>query len=82
MLRRSVEPASQYGDKQQVFLGFVLDQYVSEGVGELSQEKLPDLLELKYQSVRDAAMELGGAASIKDVFVGFQKYLYEGDILT
>lgn len=72
---------SQYGNKQQLFLNFVLDQYVSEGVGELSQEKLPDLLELKYNSVRDAAIQLGGAASIKDVFVGFQKYLYEDDQL-
>lgn len=50
---------------------------MKEGVGELDQEKLPDLLELKYQAVSDAAAELGGAGSIREVFIGFQRYLYE-----
>ncbi|MCH7832189.1 MAG: hypothetical protein IIC55_04890 [Proteobacteria bacterium] len=67
---------SQYDDKQQVFLEFVLAQYVKEGVGELAPEKLPDLLALKYHAVSDAAAELGSVASIRDVFVGFQKHLY------
>ena len=66
-----------YGDKQQQFLSFVLDHYVSQGVEELDQEKLPDLLELKYHSVGDAVRELGTVAGIRDVFIGFQKYLYE-----
>ena len=46
-------------------------------MNELDQEKLPSLLELKYNSTADAAKKLGGIASIKDAFVGFQKYLYE-----
>ena len=41
--------------------------------------KSGDFEDPKYNSVRDAAIQLGGAASIKDVFVGFQKYLYEDD---
>lgn len=67
---------SRYDDKQRDFLAFVLQQYVKEGVGELASEKLPDLLELKYHAVSDAAAQLGSAASIRDVFVGFQQYLY------
>ncbi len=67
---------SQYDDKLQIFLDFVLSQYVQEGVGELDQEKLPQLLELKYDAVGDAAEKLGGVSKIRDAFVGFQKHLY------
>lgn len=68
---------SKYNYKQQEFLGFVLNQYVREGVGELAQEKLPTLLEVKYNVLSDAAAELGGIPEIREVFVGFQKYLYQ-----
>jgi len=70
--------ATEYDEKLQTFLDFVLSQYVKEGVGELDNDKLPDLLELRYRAVRDAAQELGGVAKIRDAFIGFQKYLYEG----
>jgi type I restriction enzyme R subunit len=66
-----------YEPKLQEFLDFVLAQYVSQGVGELDQEKLKHLLELKYHTVSDAADHLGGIPAIRDAFVGFQKYLYE-----
>ena len=33
----------RYADKQQQFLSFVLDHYITQGVGELDQEKLPVL---------------------------------------
>jgi type I restriction enzyme R subunit len=68
---------NQYNWKEQQFLDFVLTQYIQEGVRELDQEKLPDLLELKYHGVSDAAAELGSVAGIRDVFIGFQRYLYE-----
>lgn len=64
-------------EKLQAFLDFVLVQYVRQGVSELDQEKLPDLLALKYHSVGDAAAQLGGVAKIREAFVGFQRYLYE-----
>lgn len=67
---------SKYDEKLQAFLDFVLSQYVLEGVGELDNEKLPNLLELKYKAVSDAAEQLGGVARIRDAFIGFQKYLY------
>ena len=68
---------TEYDEKLQIFLDFVLSQYVKEGVGELDSAKLPDLLELRYRAVRDATQELGSVAKIRDAFIGFQKYLYE-----
>ena len=67
---------SHYDDKLQAFLDFVLSQYIQEGVGELDQAKLPSLLELKYKAVSDAAEQLGGVATIRDAFIGFQRHLY------
>ena len=66
----------QYDKRLQSFIDFVLTQYVQEGVGELDRDKLPHLLELKYQAVADAAKQLGGVSRISDAFVGFQKDLY------
>jgi type I restriction enzyme R subunit len=62
--------------KHQEFLNFVLSKYVETGVDELDQEKLPQLLMLKYQSISDATETLGGIDRIRDTFIGFQKYLY------
>ena len=66
-----------FEDKQQVFLDFVLAQYVKQGVDELSQDKLKSLLELKYQSIHDATVSLGNATEIRGIFIGFQKHLYQ-----
>ena len=67
---------ADYSEKQQHFLDFVLEQYVREGVGELDEEKLPHLLDLKYYAVNDAVEELGSVTDIREVFIGFQKHLY------
>jgi type I restriction enzyme R subunit len=67
---------SPHDERLQAFLDFVLAQYVREGVEELDQDKLPALLQLKYQAVGDAARELGGVQRIRDAFVGFQQQLY------
>ncbi len=63
-------------DKQKEFLDFVLSKYIETGVGELSQDKLPGLLELKYHTISDATEVLGGIAKTRELFVGFQEYLY------
>jgi type I restriction enzyme, R subunit len=68
---------SRYDSKLQTFLDFVLSQYVSQGVGELDQEKLGALVQLRYHTIDDAASELGSIQIIRDTFVGFQRYLYE-----
>jgi type I restriction enzyme, R subunit len=67
----------KYDPKLQAFLDFVLAQYLNQGVSELDQDKLADLLQLKYHSVPDAADQLGGIPAILDTFVGFQQYLYD-----
>ena len=64
--------------KQQEFLEFVLSKYIEDGFEELAQEKLPDLLRLKYHEIRDAAEVLGDVDHIRANFINFQKYLYEG----
>lgn len=64
-------------NKQKEFLEFVLSKYIECGVEELDQEKLPDLLTLKYQAIRDAEEILGGVDNIRTTFIEFQKYLYE-----
>ncbi len=67
---------ADYNPKQQEFLNFVLHQYVKEGVDELDDSKLPNLLELKYQAIADAKRELGDIKSIREAFIGFQAHLY------
>ena len=67
---------NDYSQKQQEFLNFVLDQYVKEGVSELDDQKLPDLIELKYNSIADAKQTLGEISLIRENFIKFQKHLY------
>ena len=66
-----------FADKQTAFIDFVLGQYIKQGVDELSQEKLKDLIGLKYQSIHDATLELGNTSEIRQLFVQFQQYLYQ-----
>lgn len=61
---------------QREFIKFVLNQYVKEGVQELSLDKLNALINLKYNSTNDAIADLGPPLQIREVFSGFQKYLY------
>jgi type I restriction enzyme, R subunit len=67
-------------EKEKEFLEFVLSQYIETGVGELDQEKLPRLLELKYQSIADAVLALGGVQNIQNHFISFQKSLYKKQV--
>ena len=69
---RKTNILAPYDDKLQTFLRFVLAQYVKEGVGELDQAKLPQLLELKYRTVPDAAAELGAMAKYATPLSGFR----------
>src|SRR3989339_641615 len=68
-------------NKHKEFLEFVLSKYIESGVEELDQEKLPDLLTLKYQAIHDAEEILGGVDNIRATFIEFQKYLYEEVII-
>jgi len=66
----------EYDPKQREFLDFVLMQYVKEGVDELDDAKISDLLILKYHAIADAKKELGNIATIRNTFISFQPYLY------
>ena len=73
------EAHQHFNDKQQAFVDFVLAQYVKQGVDELDAEKLSPLLKLKYNALADAIQDLGSPEQIRQVFVGFQRYLYAGN---
>jgi type I restriction enzyme R subunit len=66
-----------YRDNVRAFLEFVLGEYVRVGEEELEQEKLNELIVLRYGTAAEAAKKLGGAATIREAFVGFQRRLYE-----
>jgi len=67
-----------FNQRQQAFLEFVLSHYVTEGVQELSREKLPPLLRLRYRNaISEAIADLGKPEEIGVLFAGFQKFLYQ-----
>ncbi len=59
----------------------MLSLYVEKGVKELDDGRLKNLLELKYDSLTDAKEVLGDVKSIRSLFIGFQKYLYEDEVV-
>ena len=73
---------AEFEAKQQAFLDFVLEHYVTAGVEELDPEKLAPLLRLKYHdSIADAIADLGDPKTIGILFASFQRYLYERQIV-
>ena len=76
--RAKVVISARFNTPQQIFLDFVLSQYVNVGVDQLDQEKLKALIDLKYRnSITDAVADLGRPEEIRQVFAGFQKFLYQ-----
>ena len=63
-------------EKHREFIEFVLAKYQERGVEELDEEKLPQLLNLKYHAISDAEKKLGGVELIRSNFFTFQKHLY------
>ena len=57
----------------------MLRQYVKEGVTELDDTKLADLLKLNYGAIDDAKVQLGAIKDIRDTFIGFQEHLYQAE---
>jgi type I restriction enzyme R subunit len=71
----------EYDPAKQEFLNFVLSLYVEKGVQELDDTRLKSLLELKYNSLHDAKEALGSVQSIRELFIGFQRYLYDDEVV-
>ena len=65
-----------YKDEQMEFVNFILEQYLHLGFKELDNEKLPKLINLKYQSVNKAKQVLGSVEDIRNLFVDFQQHIY------
>ena len=66
----------EFSESQMQFISFVLEEYENEGITVLDDEKLPILLELKYQSIENAKIILGDLATARNIFLDFQKVLY------
>jgi type I restriction enzyme R subunit len=64
-------------DRQKEFIDFVLERYALGGVEELDMDRLSDLITLKYRTVSDGQKALGDIDGIKNMFIGFQKHLYQ-----
>ena len=62
--------------KHREFIEFVLAKYQEKGVEELGEEKLPQLLNLKYNAIADAEKLLGDVDCIRSTFFDFQRKLY------
>ncbi len=58
----------------------MLANYIQEGVDEISEDKLSDLLKLKYHSIKDALQVLGSIEMVKGLFFDFQKHLYAVEV--
>lgn len=63
-------------DKEREFLDFVLTKYLEKGFEELGEEKLPILLNLKYNAIANAEQNLGDVEKIRSIFFNLQKDLY------
>lgn len=66
----------EYTPAMQEFLDFVLSQYVDQGVGEIAESKLADLIQIKYDSIADAKQSLGAISLIRQRYIDIQKLMY------
>jgi type I restriction enzyme R subunit len=66
--------------EQKEFIDFVLQKYKDVGVSELGEDKLPGLLNLKYNTTTNAMEVLGSVSDIRSVFFELQENLYTGGL--
>tara|TARA_B100002051_G_C16584220_1_gene559320 strand:- start:154 stop:972 length:819 start_codon:yes stop_codon:yes gene_type:complete len=65
-------------NKDQIeFIRFVLNNYIQHGIDELDVSNLSTIITAKYNSINQGQKELGSLDEIKDIFIDFQKYLYQ-----
>ena len=73
---RSPSILTGYDERLQAFLDFVLGQYVANGVDELDDQRLGQLLSLRYHTTADARRELGDLAAVRSAFLLAQRRLF------
>lgn len=67
-------------EQQRDFIGFILRNYVQDGVDELDITKLSSTLTSKYGSVFEAQRVLGDVDAIKQLFIDSQQHLYAAKV--
>ena len=65
---------------QKDFVDYIIKLYIKEGSDELSMDKLPAIITMKYGSLMDGMNALGGIETAKKTFITFQKHLYTGSV--
>jgi type I restriction enzyme, R subunit len=70
----------EFDDNQQIFINYILKQYIEQGVEELSLDKINPYLKIVYGSTMDAISNLGSPSEIRNIFINFQKHLYLAEI--
>ena len=70
---------SYYSDYKAIdFLKFVLSRYEQDGVEEIGEDKLGDLIRLsRFGTIEDAEISFGGLNEIKKAYKELQATLYE-----
>lgn len=71
---------SLLNDNQKDFIGFVLRNYIQDGVDELDIAKLSTVIKSKYGGIPEAEKALGSVDDISKVFTEFQKHLYSQQV--
>ena len=64
------------GANGQDFVNYIIQLYIKEGIDELSADKLPAIISMKYGSIPDGMKVLGGVDKARGLFLDFQKNLY------
>ena len=73
---RTEEFRKSLTEKQNDFVDTLIQLYIKSGIDELSKDKLPALLQLKFQSVTEGIKAMGDIDQAQKTFFGFQKKLY------
>ena len=64
-------------DKAKDFIGFILERYRKDGVKELDEDKLGNLVDLSgLGSVREVARDFGGITEMRDEYFELQREIY------
>ena len=66
-----------YSSKQRELINAISERYRQSGESELEEEKISDHIILNYGSIEDGKQNLGDLKDISDLYMGFQKHLYE-----
>lgn len=61
---------------EQQFINYIIDAYIKHGIEELKNDKLPQLMQLKFGSVPEGIEALGGIEKARQAFLNFQSHLY------